>query len=87
MDIFKIGFAIAGVFIGGISALVGAVVTLLALKSGEIGVTMSNVAPGVMVSRAADPSRYWTDVTLFGILPAVLGAAASFYAWRRLKSG
>ena len=87
MHMFRLGFALAGVFISGIAAFVGLAVTILSLQSGEIGVTMAPGTAGAMVSRLTDPDRYWTNLAIFGLGPVVLGASAAAYAWHRLKSG
>jgi len=87
MHMFRLGFALAGIFIGGIAAFTGLAVTILSLQSGEIGVTTTPGAAGAMVSRVTDPGRYWTSLAIFGLGPIVLGTVAAAYAWRRLKSG
>lgn len=87
MHMFRLGFALAGIFIGGIAAVTGLAVTILSLQSGEIGITTSPGAAGAMISRLTDPGRYWTNLAIFGLGPVVLGAFAAGYAWRSLKSG
>ena len=89
MPMLQIGLTLAGIFFGGIAAFVGLAVTVLALKSGEISVSMqsSSGATGHVANRVADPSRFWTDLTLYGAAPLVVGALFAWYSWRRLKTG
>jgi hypothetical protein len=87
MSIFKLGFALIATFLGGIAAFVGAAVTYLALKSGEISVSVVQGASAVghVARRATEPQQYWTDLTWFGLAPLVLGAAIAWYSWQSLK--
>ncbi len=87
MGIFKLGFALIATFLGGIAAFVGGAVVLLALRSGEISVSVmrGTTAVGHISRRATEPQQFWSDVTWFGFAPLVLGTMVAWYAWRKLK--
>ncbi|MEQ1648636.1 MAG: hypothetical protein ABL898_08640 [Hyphomicrobiaceae bacterium] len=87
MSIFKLGFALIATFLGGIAAFVGAAVTYLALKSGEISVSMTQGASAVghVARRASEPQQFWNDLTWFGLVPLVVGSIVAWFSWRSLK--
>jgi mannose/fructose/N-acetylgalactosamine-specific phosphotransferase system component IID len=87
MAMFRAGLAVAAMFIGGIAAFLGVVVTLSALKSGSVqfsyGVGENMVTD--IVSRAADEARYWKLVITLGLIPTVLGVLAARWGWRAIN--
>ena len=86
MFIFRMGMLLACCIVGAIAAFVGGAVTALSLQSGEIRVSSGtgSSAFGRVSSRLADPAGYWTDLTLFGIAPMVIGAVVAIWCYRRL---
>lgn len=87
MWLLRIGFLAGLAFLGAVAVFLGAVVMLSSLQSGEIAWTYTvggrNVSESV--TRAADAGRFWRLFGQMGALPAALGAAAAWYAIRRLR--
>ncbi len=87
MPMFRAGLAVAAMLIGGISAFLGTVVTLSALKTGSVSLSYGTGDGAVTetVTQAADAARYWLLVSGLGIGPAVLGALATLWGWRLIN--
>jgi hypothetical protein len=87
MPMFRAGLAVAAMLIGGISAFLGMVVTLGALKTGSVSISYETGSGAVTetVTQAADAARYWLLVSGLGIVPAVLGSIAALWGWRSIN--
>jgi hypothetical protein len=87
MTMFKAGFAVALAAIGAIAALLGAAITVGALRTGEIGLSYGAGASAVTdtATRAANPEHFWRLLMGFGVAPLVLGLIAAVWGWRTLQ--
>lgn len=89
MPIFRAGVTVGLLMIGAIMALLGFILLFSALPSGEIQLSRSGEAGGVteIISRTKDAARYWQYLSGLGIVPLVLGAVLTRWAWRQIKTG
>lgn len=87
MTIFRAGMAVVCVFIGGIAALLGAVVLISGLSSGTLSLSwgVGAAAASQVVTRASDPQHFAMLLGLLGGGPLVLGALAAWWGWRTLR--
>lgn len=87
MTMFRAGLAVAMVLIGGIAALLGAVVLISAMSSGSISLTYGSGASAVAetVSRASDPGRFMQLVGLLGAAPLIFGVIGAIWGMRTLR--
>ena len=73
------------VLFGSVAAFMGIVVLATSLRSGEISTGDTRKAGAVVTARRdADPAAYWMKVAALGFAPALLGAGAAVFGWRRL---
>lgn len=87
MTMFRAGLAVAMVVIGGIAALLGAILLVSAFSSGSIAVSYGAGAGAVAetITRAGDPDRFMNLVLMLGVAPFLFGAAAAWWGMRTLK--
>lgn len=87
MPFLRVGVAIMMVVLGAAGVLMGAAVSVSALRSGEISYSKATAVPGkaVTVSREADSAEFWKLFALLGLAPTVLGAAAAMWGWRNVR--
>lgn len=88
MPVFRAGVTVGLLMIGAIMVLLGAILLLSALSSGEIYLSRGGVpdAPE-LIARASDAARYWQYVFGLGALPVVLGFLLTRWAWRQIETG
>lgn len=89
MWLLRIGFFAGLAFFGAVAVFLGSMVMLSSLQAGEIAwtYTVSGRDVSDSVKRAADAGRFWRLFGQMGVLPAVLGGAALWFAIRRLRRG
>jgi hypothetical protein len=89
MTMLRIAMLIMCIFLGGIGVIVGGAISAGMLRSGEVSYTVPE--SGRTVSKTANrdrqPDEFWRVFALLGILPMVLGGAASWYGWRAINRG
>lgn len=87
MSFLRVGVAIMMVVLGAAGVLMGAAVTVSALRTGEISYSTATAARGksVTLSREADGTQFWKLFAMLGLAPAVLGAAAATWGWRNVR--
>lgn len=76
------------VFLGAIAAFLGAILVISALTTGTLHLTYGDDGKLIteVIARAADPARFWKLVTVLGVLPAIAGAFAARWGWRRIRT-
>ena len=86
MAMLRAGLAVAAILIGAVAVLLGALVTLSALRSGSIEMShgLGTKAVAETVILATEAARFWQLVFALGIAPAVIGAAAAWWGWRTI---
>jgi mannose/fructose/N-acetylgalactosamine-specific phosphotransferase system component IID len=87
MDMLRAGLAVSAMFIGAISAFLGAVMLLSALKSGSVQFSYGHGTSAVSdtVTLATDAARYWKFVVGLGVLPVIVGVLAARWGWRAIN--
>jgi hypothetical protein len=88
VGVFRLIFFGVSAFLAAVAIFIGAVTMLTALQSGAIMLSYTSDGRVVAetITRAADAGRFWRLFAAMGALPAVLGAAALWYAIRKLRS-
>lgn len=86
MGLFRAGLAVAALFIGGISAFLGTVVTASALANGSIQFGFGDNAQAFeSVAYADGPFRFGMLLAGMGLLPLILGLIAAIWGWRSIN--
>lgn len=87
MTMLKLGMYIAAAFIGAIALFLGVIVTIAAVRSGQIQFSYGAGARLVteVVTKAADETRFWQLVGLLGAVPAFVGALVMRWGWNGLQ--
>lgn len=88
MHMIKAGLLVGAVLIGAIMALLGAVLLVSALPSGEIHLSHGplTAATNETITRASDPARYWQYITTLGLAPLAIGIALARWGWRSIQN-
>jgi hypothetical protein len=87
MGMLKLGFLAGVAFLAAIAIYMGLMILLTSLKLGSITLDY-NIGPQAItdtVTRAGEPGRFWQLLMAMGVLPLVGGAAAMWYAVRKLR--
>ena len=87
MSMLRAGLTAGLMVIGAVSALLGAVIMLSALKTGAINISYGTGANAVAetVTQAADAARYWRLFAGLGVAPLVAGSVAAWWGWRTIS--
>lgn len=84
MPMFKAAMAVAAVFFGAISTVLGAIVTVSALATGTISI-VREAGPSVPLSFSDDPASFVFLLAAVGLAPLLIGAIAVRWVWRRIS--
>ncbi len=86
MSMLRAGLAVAAMFIGAISALMGTIMVLTALKTGSVQFSYRSGGTTIAetVTRAADAVRYWRFVAALGAAPLIFGVIAARWGWQEI---